>query len=344
MGSEFFWFLDVLVIAITAAFMFRGGRKGAVGVLISSVAAIVAFITAFSFSGIIAENIYDKYIRERIDADMSSKLGSVLDQEIIWGLSMVDMTKAKANEVYIGDIPLEFDDRDKAIIDLSVLDLSETGIENADLKAFGITPGQDSSLIKVGKVSVSRSELKNYGLENVVLAHVITSNPDTCKMFGVFEDVGSTLEDTFSLSLRGLGHDLAAGSRDAMYGLVITIITAAESTPAEAVMNGIITPVVMTPLKVVTFIVIFSVVLLLLNIIANVSKVINRIPIISSVNGFLGVLLGIIEAFIVLFVICTVMKLLISVCGDQLVFLNETTIEKTFIFKYLYSFDPLKLL
>ena len=344
MGSEFFWFLDVLVIAITAAFMFRGGKKGAVGVLISSVAAIVAFLVAFSFSGIIAENIYDKYIRERIDSELNNKLGSVLDQEIIWGLSMVDMTKAKADGVYIGDIRPEYDDRGRAMLDLSSLDLSETGIENADLRAFGISSDQDFSLIKVGKVSVSKTELNKYGLENVVLAHVITSNPDTCKMFDVFEDVGGVLEDTFSISLRGLGHDLSAGSRDAMYDLVISIITAAESTPAEAVMNDIITPIVLTPLKVAIFVILFAIVILLLNIIANVSKVINRIPIVSSVNGFLGVLLGIVEAFIVLFVICTVMKLLISLCGDQLVFINNATIEKTFIFRYLYSFDPLKLL
>ena len=344
MGSEFFWFLDVMVIALAAAFMFRGARKGAVGVLITSLSAIIAFITAFSLSTPIADSIYDTYIREQVDSAVSEKLGPSFDREMIAGLSDVDMNKAKVRGTYLGDIVPDYDEKGEAVLDLSEVDLTETGLDTVDLKAFGIGDDFDYSLVKVGNITVKKTEAERYGLTNVVLARVITSAPDNCDMFEVFEDIGDSLGQTISPSLRSLGRALSSGSRDAMYELIVTILAASGSTPEEKIMNDVVTPAVLVPLKVAVFILIFTVVALLLNIIAGISKVINRIPIVSSVNGVLGAVLGLAEGLIVLFVICAVMKFLIAVCGDSIVFINEPTIEKTVVFRYLYSFDPLGLL
>ena len=65
----------------------------AVGVLISSLAAIIAFIAAFAFSGPVSEGIYDKFIRGKVDAAVSENLGTAFDREMITGLSKVDMNK-----------------------------------------------------------------------------------------------------------------------------------------------------------------------------------------------------------------------------------------------------------
>ena len=48
MGSEFFWFYDVLLVAIVIAMIFKGSKKGAVAVLISAVSAIISFLLARS--------------------------------------------------------------------------------------------------------------------------------------------------------------------------------------------------------------------------------------------------------------------------------------------------------
>ena len=344
MGSEYFWFLDVLVIALAAAFIFHGARKGAVGVLISSLAAIIAFIAAFALSGPVSEGIYDKFIRGQVDAAVSENLGSSFDREIITGLSKVDMNKAKIRGTYLADIKPEYDSTGTAMLDLSEVDLTETGLENADLKAFGIGEDFDYSLVKVGNVTVKKSDADKYGLTNVVLARVITSAPGNCDIFDIFRKIGDSLGTTISPSLQRMGRSLSSGSRDAMYELIVTILSASGGTPKDMIVNNVVTPTVIVPLKVVVFILIFTVVSLLLNIIASLSKVINRIPIISSVNGVLGAVLGLVEGLIVLFIICAVIKFLIAVCGDGLVFLNMPTIEKTVVFRHLYSFDPLGLL
>ena len=83
--------------------------------------------------------------------------------------------------------------------------------------------------------------------------------------------------------------------------------------------------------------------MLILNIIASLTKIVNRIPVAGTANRIIGAVLGIAEGLIVLLIICLVMKFLITVCGNSLVFINEQTVGKTFIFRYLYALDPLKL-
>lgn len=344
MGNEFFWFLDILVIAVFAANIYHGAKKGAVAVLISSLSAIIAFVIAFAGSGIIAGELYNTRIREPLSDYMNERLGGALEHEIISGLSQADMSKAKIKDSYLAGITLDYDDKGTALIDLSTVDLSETGLENTDLTAFGIGEDFDYSQIKVGHISVTSSEVKNYGLGNIVLSHILASNLTSGSFFDALTDIGNKFSETFSIGLRDMGSDLSAGSREAVYKVVVSIITVANESYGDRIMNDIITPMVLTPLKIILFLLIFTVVVVILNIIASASKVINRIPIVSSVNGVLGALLGLFEAIIALIVICMVMKFLISLCGEGLVFINHPTIDKTFIFRYIYAFDPLKLM
>lgn len=344
MGNEFFWFLDILVVAVVAANFYRGAKKGAVAVLISSLSAIIAFIIAFAVSGVMAESLYDSLIREPVGSYMDEKLGGTLDNEIIKGLSDADMSKALIRDKYLSELTLSYDEKNTAMIDLSLVDLTETGIQDTDLSAFGIGEDFDYSQVKVGHISVTASEVEKYGLENIVLSHIIASNLTSGSFFDALTDIGNKFSETLSLGLKDLGNDLSGGSRDAVYKMVVSIITVANETYSDRIMNDIITPMVLTPLKIIIFLVIFTLVVVLLNIIANASKVINRIPIVSSVNGVLGALLGLIEAVVVLAVICMVIKFLIAMCGENLVFINTPTIEKTFIFRYIYSFDPLRLI
>ena len=344
MGNEFFWFLDILVIAVFATNIYRGAKKGAVAVLISSVSAIIAFIAAFAGSGIIAGELYDSRIKEPLSQYMDEKLGGALGHEIIRGLSEVDMSKAKIEDTYLSGIVLDYDEKNTAMIDLSLVDLTGTGLQNADLTAFGIGEDFNYSEVKVGHITVTSSEVKNYGIGNIVLSHIIASNLTSGSFFDALTDIGNRFSETFSIGLRDLGSGLSSGSREAVYKVVVSIITIAGESYGDRIMNDIITPMVLTPLKIIIFLVIFTLVIILLNIIASASKIINRIPIVSSVNGVLGAVLGLIEAVVVLIVICTAMKFLISVCGENLVFINDPTIDKTFIFRYIYSFDPLKLL
>ena len=125
---------------------------------------------------------------------------------------------------------------------------------------------------------------------------------------------------------------------------MLTVISISNGSYGAGILNDIVSPMVLAPLKVVIFLVIFIVLTILLNIIANLSQVINKIPLISKANTSLGALLGLAEAAVTLLIICIVMRLLITMCGGSLVFINDATIDRTFIFKHLYSLDPLRLM
>ncbi|MBQ9484019.1 MAG: CvpA family protein [Ruminiclostridium sp.] len=344
MGSEFFWFLDIAVLAIAAAVIFRAAKRGAVAVLISAVSAIVAFLIAFLCCTPVSEKIYDAFVRDKVETFMEERLGNAIDHEMISGLSKTDMMKTKIGDKYLSEIKIEYDERDTAMIDLSAADLTETGIDKADLTGFGIGSSFDWSLVKAGHISVTKSEVKKYGLGNIVLSHIIAKNISSRDLFKTFSDIGDRFAETFSPSLKGLGNDLSSGSSDAVYSFIVSMITMAGGTLGERIMDDIVSPMVMIPLKVIVFIIIFSLVSLILNLIANASKVINKIPIISSVNGIVGAVLGVAEAAIALIVICMLIRLVIAIWGNSLVFINETTIEKTLIFRHIYSFDPLTLI
>ncbi|MBO6301358.1 MAG: CvpA family protein [Ruminiclostridium sp.] len=344
MGSDLFWFLDLFVLGITLVTVYRGAKRGAVAVLIGAVAAIAAFVLASLLCGPISGTIYDSLVRNKVEEYTAQRLGSAFDAEVIHGLSDVDMMKTKVNGTYLSDMVIEYDERGTAIIDLSSADMTETGIDRADLSGFGIKSDRDWTAVKAGHINITQSDVRRYGIGNVILARFIASNLTSGEVFRAFADIGNKLGETASPSLKSLGSDLSDGSRDAVYSFVVSIVTVGSGTLGERVMDDVITPTVMVPLRAVVFCLIFALVMLILGIIANASKVINRIPIVSEVNGVLGAVLGILEAAVVILLICIIMRLLISICGGQLVFINDATIERTFVFKYLYRIDVLKLL
>ena len=55
MGTSFFWFYDIVLLAVIAGVTFRSIKKGGVGVIISTVEIIAAFIAAFIGSRAISE-------------------------------------------------------------------------------------------------------------------------------------------------------------------------------------------------------------------------------------------------------------------------------------------------
>ncbi len=344
MGSEFFWFLDILAAAIIIVYIFRGAHRGAVSVIISAAAAIVACVAAFSLCGPISEKIYDSFIRENVTSYVSDKLGGVFGREPIAGMSQIDMSKAKINGIYLSETVPEYDETNTAIVDLSLVDLTETGVQNADLSSFGVGRDIDYSAVKVGKITVTKAENEKYGMGNIVLAHIIASNLTSDRVYSVFADIGAKISKTFVLDLKGIGTGLENGSTDAVYSIVVSVISGAQADYGEKLIGDIVTPLVLTPLRIIVFFIIFVLVELILNVIAQATKLINRIPVISSVNGFFGAVLGALQGVIMMMLICLAVRFIITLCGDSLVFINQTTIDKTFIFRFFYSFGPLKII
>ncbi len=343
MGSEFFWFLDILVPAVIAIYIFRGAHKGAVSIVIGAVSAIAAFLVAFAFSGVISDAIYDRYVRQQVGSYVSEQLGGVFGRDVAGEIAKVDMSKTLVNGEYLTEDKLTFDDKNTAVIDLSSVDLTETGIQYAELKKVGLDENFDYTEVKVGNIAITRNELEKYGLGNIVLARIIAVNATEANITPVFEAIGDRFSGTLSPSLKELGKQLENGSTDAIYSVVVSVISGNTADHGERIITDIISPMVLIPLRIIVFFILFAVVLLILTIIAEVTKLINRIPVVASVNSGLGAAIGLVQGILMLLIMCLVIRFVIALCGDTLVFLNRTTIDRTFIFRHIYDFGPLKI-
>ncbi len=342
MGSEFFWFLDLMTLAIFAIHIYRGAMKGAVGVLISAAAAIIAAIVAVTFSSPISESIYNSLIRDKVENQIVSEVNSAFGNGGKTDVSKLDMSRALIKGKYLYEIDPEYDETGSMKLDLSSVDLTETGVEDVDLTVFGLSGDLDLSDIKSGVVTITKEDVDKHGLGNVVLAKVIAANIASEKINRTLSDIGDKLSGTYASGLKSFGRDLSAGSTDAVYPVILTLLPAATGEYGQKIMTDIVAPIVLPPLKMVVFLLLFFVVLIVLNLIANLTKLINRVPVVGKVNGVLGAILGALEAVIVIFIVCLAIKLAMYVCGNSLVFLNQPTIDKTFIFRYLYALNPLK--
>lgn len=339
MGTEFFWFYDILIAAILIGVTFKGFRKGGVAVIISTVSIVVSFLLAYLGSSIISDMIYEKYIAEPLTDYIDTTIEDALGDTPLNALNELDMGKAVVGGKFLNTIEPEFDGSGTAVIDLSDIDLTETGIENIDLSLFGIDENFDYSQVKIGSVEIKSEELENHGLNDVVFAHILASNAQSGGIYSAFEEVGDKLSEVMPIALGSFSEQLSSGSSEAMYELILSVTDATADSHASAILTNIVDPIVRVPIRILVFVVIFAVVLLILNIIASASKLINHIPVVASVNEALGGLLGLVKAAVIVLLVCIGIQLLISVTNNELVFLNSYTIDQTILFRHIYNFD-----
>ena len=339
MGTSFFWFYDIVLLAVIAGVTFRSMKKGGVGVIISTASIVIAFIAAFIGSRAISESLYNSYIKEPLTGYIDEQIDNVIGDNIITDIGKVDMSKAVISGKFLNTIELKPNSSGKIILDLSDIDLTETGMENADFKVFGIDENFDYSLVKVGNVEITERELKNNSIESIVLARVLTSNIKSGEIFTAFEAIGKKLSEAVPFVFDHYSAEIADGDSNIIYNLVLSVIDFSYETRSEAILSNIVDPIIVTPLRIVLFLLIFTIAAIVLEAIANATKIINHIPVLSSVNEFIGGALGLIKAILILLIICIAVQFLISVTNDSLVFINTYTIDKTLFFKYIYNFD-----
>lgn len=97
-----------------------------------------------------------------------------------------------------------------------------------------------------------------------------------------------------------------------------------------------------TMIKIIVFMVIFSLVMILVRAASGGLSAVNKIPVAGSLNTFLGIVLGFIQGAVILLIVAMVINVLISLTGNQMIVINTQTIDETHLFGYFYNFKFLK--
>jgi uncharacterized membrane protein required for colicin V production len=106
--------------------------------------------------------------------------------------------------------------------------------------------------------------------------------------------------------------------------------------------DNIFAPASTLILRGIFFFIIFAVVSFIINRICSVLRLVNKIPIVGSVNSFFGGLIGLLEGALILTVVAVAVSLLIRLLPEPRTFFSSEVIDNTIIFKHIYNFDPLK--
>ena len=97
MGTEFFWFYDVILAALLIGMMFIGAKKGLVRMVLRLCAFAASFVIALMISNGVSGWIYDSFISKPLEQTISTSINEALGDNVVTQLGKIDMEKAKIN-------------------------------------------------------------------------------------------------------------------------------------------------------------------------------------------------------------------------------------------------------
>ena len=341
MGKEFSIAFDVVVIAIPLVFAFVGLKRGFAKVVLGLISTVAAFACAIALSGPISSAIYGKYVERPIEEQIDKIAGETVGTLTMGNISDIDFEKVKIDGVLVSEIELDYAGTRKTAMDLSKLDLSDTGLTGADLIKLGIVDETDLTKLNAKNAEFSIDDVERYGLGKMAVAQYIAVNLIQQPMMKDFD----SLAEQVSKYLPGIFGGSSSDSRGAAALRTITLkmLDTGDSFKG-AVMNGIVQPNCMLLIRTIVFGVIFLLVSIALAIVSAATKLVTKMPVIGKVNSLLGCILGLVEGIIVVFVVCLAIRLLVSLTGANSILFNQTAIDSTFLFKWLYDFEFLNFI
>lgn len=125
-------------------------------------------------------------------------------------------------------------------------------------------------------------------------------------------------------------------------GVLGTVAKNGTDAANSALINGLVQPLGVMIGRGIAFIILFFLCMAVIHIVANFSDIVGKLPVIGSVNHIGGAAVGVVEAALGIFVLCTLISILLPIFSvEKTPLLTNTTIEKTTFFKYFYHSNPI---
>ncbi|MCM1165600.1 MAG: CvpA family protein [Lachnospiraceae bacterium] len=341
MGQEFAIVFDVAIVAVAAGFLFAGWKNGFAKVIIGMVSVIAAFACAMIFSRPIAEAVYENFIEETVTEQIDGAIDEGLRSMRLGGIPDMDFDKVEIAGTPVTEITPDYAGTGKAVFDLSKVDLSKTGLDAEDLRAVGLDEDIDLTSVNAKTADFSMDDIEKYGLGKLVAAQAVAVRLVRREDFKGFNDIADTVGKYVPI-ISGVSSSDTMGV-GAARALALTMIETKDSIRG-AVIDGMIKPNCLIIIRTAAFILIFSIVTIALGVVANLTKLLNKVPVIGKANALAGALAGLCEGLVAVCVICLATRFIVSLCGGNAILFNQTAIDSTFIFKRVYEVDFLNFL
>ena len=288
MGEEFWWFYDVIAVAVVAVSIFISAKKGLFKAGLSLTGYIIAFALALSISGTLAGKLY------KSSAKFLEKTADYIES---LGYSNIDVKENKLHDIYTKDSKgKSFDEQ----IYNYVNNQNATTVDRENLFYEKLHEGYAE--IISGIIS---DNLSDYPAEYA--ADVIREKPYTTdELIPLLLDNSDIDNDT---------------SKEA----------------AEYICDHYIEKPYRTQIRLAAFLIILVLLIALTIFILTAVKSdnFNDLPVASNL---LGGVIGAVKGVILLTGVAAMIRLYVVLGSDKMLFFNHKAIDKSFIFRYIYSF------
>lgn len=211
--------------------------------------------------------------------------------------------------------------------------------------SYGNGISVDRETISALMDSTSSAEELSGGLKKWLGEHYAAADSiDTSSWSSSFENV---LNNSFTQAvlmalptyLSGAAEALLSDGLEAVDNALGTL-TSDPGSVARYVETTLIRPSVIDIVRLVLYMVVFAVATLLIRIVVQIVRPINRIPVVGTLNRLLGAVLGLGQAALLLYILALVVRILIIVSGDGMIFFNQASVDKTILFRLFYGISP----
>ncbi len=344
MGTEFFWFYDVILVAVLIGMMFLGVKRGFIRMVLSLAAFVAAFLISLFVSDIASEKLYESFVEEKLETAITDTVNDTLGDNIVTQLGKINMDKVTVGGKTLDQLDITPDGAGKITISLKDVDMSRTGLSGVDLSVFGYDKSENINIsdLDIGTVQIYESDLRQNNIGDLLLAEVLTSKILDSDVFDAVADVADKVGEAVPI-LNINAETLAQADNNVIRDVIISVRNA-NGNPGKAILDNLVKPVILIPLRTLIFMILFVIILLVLNLVITATSVVNKLPLIGRFNAFLGGVLGIINGVLIIFIIVIILHIVTILTDNSMVFLNDMTIDDSYAFGWIYNFRFLDFL
>ncbi|MDR1755045.1 MAG: CvpA family protein [Eubacterium sp.] len=342
MGTELYWFYDIFFIGIVFISAIKCYKIGFIASLAGLLAFIISLGASIAFSPGVSDMVYNTLIKSSVSEHLDESLKKA--PNVFANFGDINTESIKINGKPPEEMDITFDQSGKTMLELKNVDLTKTGIENLDLSGIGFylkdKRPESFKNLDLGKIIINESDAEKYSLNDLIFAKALIKiyGGDGVGIISDLSDALSEFADNFPFL-----ENRASLNSDMLSHVLITLIHSDDGTLSSAVSDRVIKPMIIIPIRLIVFIVLFVLFMFIFNLFAKALRIINKIPLIGGLNSFLGLFAGLCEAALILFVTAVMLHIIIGVTGNSIVFINDATINNTALFKYVYNFNFLNL-
>jgi uncharacterized membrane protein required for colicin V production len=165
---------------------------------------------------------------------------------------------------------------------------------------------------------------------------------------GFYSRISTTITENGTVNLSDLAEKYAGflpqqlidSVVQSVQGTVDGALSSNAANIADTVVTQVIEPLFTPVISIVLFFVAFAVFRMLVSLIVTALTNVNRLPVIGSVNRWLGFLVGLLAGSVDLFLILCALWAIMVITGGGLPYLNEAALQTSVFYKIFNTINP----